>query len=215
MGDREDRSMGNVNDQSRANGSSPDSQVRRERRLVYRVVRDWLSLRRLSRLPSIDDVNPRIFSTDWHWTVIVRLVANNARFAADLADCKFEFIGDGFQEEALSPQIGASVLPLPEGARLRCTIAPIAFLIREGRPEPIVAQGTIHKPSAVLKFRSIALPFGDRAGAIVAKYVLGAFSGTLFAVSPDQYPEADGEIEFQRLDTATSKWVRSMEANPP
>ena len=186
-------------------GQDQGIEARRERRLVYGVVREWLSVRRLRSLPSIDDLNPRAFSIDWHWCVLVHLGEGTG---SAVSRARFEFVGVGLLEEAPACTAGTSISAVPEGTRLACTIAPIRRLIETEREQPIIAQGVICRPAnEILKFRTVALPFADHAGA--ARYTLGAFSGAAFPRSSlDQRAFLASEVVFETLDTKCGNWVR-------
>lgn len=196
---------GNADGPPAVPGEDLGMEVRRERRLVYRVVREWLSVRRLRSLPSIDDLNPRSFSIDWHWCVLVHL-GDEAGLAVDRA--RFELVGGGFLEEAPGCTAGTSVSAVPDGTQLACTIAPIRRLIEKEEAQPVVTQGMICQPEdLILKFRTVALPFADHAG--VPRYTLGAFSGAVFPRTlSDEQAVPTSEIVIECFDTAKAMWVR-------
>jgi len=189
-----------------APGQDPGTEARRERRLVYRMVREWLSVRRLRRLPSIDDLNPRAFSINWYWGILAHL-GDGPRYTA--AGASFEFVGNGFLDEVPSCNAATKISAIPDGTRLACAIAPLRCLVEIGGREPVVAEGAMRQPEqAILKFRTVALPFADHAG--TARYALGCFSGAVFAVSPaDQLSESAGKIAFERYDTTSGRWIRA------
>lgn len=196
---------GNADGPQAAIRQDPGMEARRERRLVYRVVREWLSVRRLRSLPSIDDLNPRAFSIDWHWCVLVHLGDEAGRA---LTYASFEFVGVGLLEEAPACTAGTSISAVPEGTRLACTIAPIGRLIETEREQPIITQGVICRPeNEILKFRTVALPFADHAGA--PRYALGGFTGAVFPlISSDQRIDSSPDCVFETLDTKSGNWIR-------
>ena len=172
--------------------------------MVMRAFREWLGFRRLRGSPCIDDLDPRQLSIDWQWTAIVHLnVAPGMSTTTDV----FDFVGQGFAGEAASCRAGTPVSAVPPSTRLACAIAPLERMIATG--VPVIAQGALAQPhDAVLLFRSIALPYSDRAGTI--RYALAAFSGGTFARSrPAPASGAALECRLERFDDASGAWVEA------
>lgn len=145
----------------------------RERRMVYRVFREWLGLRRLRPFPSINDLNPYAFTSSWDWSFLVSVgVAGGAetRWAP-----LFEFVGRNFAAEAPACRAGTALDDIPRGTRLAYAAAPIEPVLRDR--VPIILQGTVAIDATTrLKLRTTALPFANQDGAVA--YAFGSFSGT-------------------------------------
>ena len=69
-----------------------------ERRMTYRVISEWVGLKREKPIPSIDYLHPNSFSVDWNQCVLIRLLDIQKPLRAD--SLEFEFIGESFRKDA-------------------------------------------------------------------------------------------------------------------
>jgi len=172
-----------------------------ERRFTFRMLREWLSLRRLGTdIPSINDFDPRSFDGEWNSICLVFLGVGSDNA---LTSAIFEFIGKEFTDEVPSCPPGSSISVAPPGSKLACAILPLAEMIRKRRP--IVAQGLLQNENGVVKFRTICLPFSDQLGC--QRYALGAFSGATFTSSFVPKPLRVSKSVLLSFDHVSESWV--------
>lgn len=168
-----------------------DEADRQERRMVFRITREWIVLKREKPYPSINHLHPATFSADWSWCFIARAIGDGAVSAE--AQLEFEFVGRNFQEDAPSCTAGTLLAAAPAQSRLRLAVefAPKMFEVGTA----LVCQGTREwRDGSVIRYRAVLLPFGDNAGRL--KYAAGAFSHVL---AKDDTSAARGAVELFSL----------------
>jgi hypothetical protein len=166
--------------------------------MVNRVFREWLSLRRLRELPSINDLNPQNFAVDWDWSYIA-----SSGEKVEGGGCPvpiFEFVGKNFEHQSADFETGALYTAVPKGSFLAYATIPIIRLVLKEKI-PIISEGTDSwGEDGILKMRAIGLPFINRLGAV--SYVLGSFSGKVTHQKVPDFPE--GLRIFRFVD---GRWV--------
>ncbi len=165
--------------------SAGDDPTRDERRMTSRVAREWISMKRGRAFPSINHLNPATFPVIWDWCALVRSEPGDAAPNADALE--FEFVGDKFLADAPSCAAGTRLGAVPVPSCLSVATGPMPTMFALGTA--VIAVGSRGwRERGVLRFRVIALPFGDSAGRLT--YGFGAFSHMIAATEPSDGHEA-------------------------
>lgn len=168
-----------------------------ERRMTYRVTSEWVGLNREGSFPSIDFLHPKTFSVDWDQCVLVRRLDPPPASPGD--DLEFEFVGSTLRQDAPSVTAGTRVSSIPAGSLLSLSLPLLPQMF--DRQKPVIYSGCLPwRESGSIHFRTIAVPFGDSAGAL--KYALAAES---YKVSAEVAPPQDHKTEF--LEYVDGGWL--------
>lgn len=163
-----------------------------ERRMVFRVAREWVILKRQKPYPSINHLHPSTFSTDWSWCLIARSLSDRDTPTKDRLE--FEFVGGSFHEDAPSCVAGTRLDSVPYRSRLRFATELVAkmFELRTA----IISHGIfVWSNTENIRYRTIIFPFSDNAGAL--KYAVGAFSHVLTTDGAAAQPGTTGLLAFR------------------
>jgi hypothetical protein len=127
--------------------------VRREKRLVLRVLAQWREMRDDRRFPSIDDVKAEAFVSDWPHCFLVEL-------PADGSTPRFLYVGAQLEEEIGRPMAGLPITDCPPDTLLAAALAPHAEAV--SRAVPLSVGGEMASRAGPILYRSIVLPLsGD------------------------------------------------------
>jgi hypothetical protein len=178
-----------------------DEADRQERRMVFRVTREWVVLKRQRPYPSINHLNPSTFSTDWNWCLIARSLSDDVTIKEQL---EFEFVGREFQKDAPSCVAGTRLAAVPVRSRLRFAVDFMPRMFELGAA--LVCHGIrTWRDDSAIRYRALLLPFADNAGR--PKYAAGAFSHVL---AKRDISAQDGAVEA--LAFRDGRWYPIEEA---
>lgn len=142
--------------------------------MTHRVTSEWVALKRQLAFPLIDFLHPKTFSIDWQNCVLVRSLADIDNPPREVLE--FEFVGANFRKDAPGLTGGERLSAVPSQSLLSLSTTPLPQLF--DRQTAIIYSGVLPWRGAnALYFRSIAMPFGNSAGALT--YALVAFSHKL------------------------------------
>ena len=168
-----------------------------ERRMTYRMISEWVGLKRQRPFPSIDFLHPNTFSVDWQQCVLFRLLDKQISPEDDSVD--FEFIGNIFRKDAPTLAAGGRLSAVPKESLL-ALLSPLLPKLFE-RQTAVIHSGCLPwRSSGAIYFRSIAVPFCDNCGEL--KYGLGTLSHKISneAVSPEN-------IKTEFLEYCNGAWL--------
>lgn len=169
-----------------------------ERRMTTRVAREWVGIKRQNPYPSINHLNPTTFSANWDWCILARSVSDDVTPTKD--SLEFEFVGRNFHHDAPLCVAGTHLASIPHRSRLYLATDLLPKMFEQ--QTAIIFQGILAWSNVgTIRFRTIALPFGDIVGKL--KYAVGAFSHILTQDSPAHQLDATELFAFRE-----GAWLR-------
>jgi hypothetical protein len=176
-----------------------------ERRMTYRMISEWVGLKRQCPFPSIDFLHPNTFSVDWQQCVLFRLLDDQNSPGEDSVE--FEFIGNVFRKDAPALAAGGRLSAIPKESLLALSSPLLPKLFK--RQTAVIHSGCLPwRSSGTIYFRSIAVPFSDSRGEL--KYGLGALSHKLTAEAASVEQSNTEFFEYCEGD-----WRPFEEMSPP
>ena len=141
--------------------------------MVHRVFREWISLRRLGNDPSINELNPKTFTSEWSWCFLARRVVKDR---PDTHDLVLEFVGKSLFSDLATREERLDLGTISSQSLLGHAMRPLQWLFNEGTPA-IVQDAGADSRARIWMYRTISLPFLDSRENLT--YAFGAFSGML------------------------------------